>query len=58
MGVVKDGHSLVRESGAVRWDGGSRLFGGRFSSANSRVTIGRVNVGTAEVGIGPSEGRR
>lgn len=58
MGVVKGGRSLVRESGVVRWDGGSRLFGERFASANYKVTIGRVNVGTAEVGIGSSEGRR
>ena len=43
MGVVKDGRSLVRESGVVRWVGGLRLFGERFASANPKVAIGRVD---------------
>lgn len=43
MGTVQDGRSLVRESGAVCWCGGLRLFAERFASANPKVASGCVD---------------
>ena len=37
MGTVQNSRSLVRESGVVRWYGGSRLFAERFASAQVSV---------------------
>ena len=51
MGKVQIGHSLVRESGVVRWRGGSRLFTERFADATGKVTARRSgNGGTKPVG--------
>lgn len=54
MGKVQIGHSLVRESGVARWDGGSRLFTERFASATGKVAARRSgNGGTKPVGGSP-----
>lgn len=51
MGTVQNSRSLVRESGTVRWHGGSRLFAERFASANAKVTARRAgNSGMEPVG--------
>lgn len=54
MGKVQIGHSLVRESGVVRWRGGSRLFTERFASATGKVAArGSSTGGMKPVGGSP-----
>lgn len=54
MGTVQNSCSLVRESGVVRWRGGSRLFTERFASANAKVAARRTgNSDTKLVGGSP-----
>lgn len=54
MGTVQNSRSLVRESGVVRWRGGSRLFTERFASANAKVAARRTGIsGMKPVGGSP-----